>query len=297
MKKKIKFYIKFIFGVVILVFLFSKTSVKEFIHLLINADYKFFVIALILYVTGQIVSARKWMILSQRLKFENSFKRYLNLYFLGMFYNIFLPTNIGGDIIKVIKLNDKKTFGIKRAVISVLADRITGVCVLVFFILFGFLFYTNIMIINIVNIGIILASLLGLAAFVYIVKHENIIPEKYKNIYDLVLSLCEKVVILKITFWSLLFHLFLLFIHCCVAQMYNLNIPFSYYLLLYPITAIVASLPLSINGIGLKEFVYVYMLKAFNIDTSTAILFAMTFNMIVLFASTLGFIPYLAKEK
>lgn len=75
--------------------------------------------------------------------------------------------------------------------------------------------------------------------------------------------------------------------------MYGLEIPFSYYLLLYPITAIVASLPVSINGMGLKELVYVSMLKPFGIDTATAIMFAMTFNMVVLFSGTIGFIPYM----
>lgn len=297
MKKKIKFYLKMLFGVAILVFLFSKTSVREFVHLLLNADYKYFVLALILYVIGQVVSARKWMVLSQRLEFENSFKRYLSLYFLGMFYNMFLPTNIGGDIIKVTKLNDKRQYGVKRAIISVLSDRITGVCVLVFFILFGFLFYANILIIDVVSIGIIFSSLIFLLAFIYVMKNEKIIPEKYKNIYDLILLLLDRVCLLKITAWALIFHMFLILIHYCIAQMYNLNIPFSYYLLLYPLTAIVASLPLSINGIGLKEFVYVYMLKPFNIDTSTALLFAMTFNMVVLFASTIGFIPYISKDK
>ena len=48
---------------------------------------------------------------------------------------------------------------------------------------------------------------------------------------------------------------------------------------------------------GLKEFVYVYMLKIFEIDTSEAVLFAMTFNMVILFASALGFIPYISKDK
>jgi hypothetical protein len=79
--------------------------------------------------------------------------------------------------------------------------------------------------------------------------------------------------------------------------MYDMNIPFMYYLLLYPITAIVASLPVSINGIGVKEFVYVYMLRVFEIDTSSAIMFVMTYNMVVLFSSMLGFIPYIVKEK
>lgn len=297
MKKRLKFFIKLFFGIGILVFLFSRTSVQEFVTLLGNANYLFFVFAVVLYVIGQVISAKKWMIISQRLQFKNTFRRYINLYFLGMFYNMFLPTNIGGDIIKVTKLKDDNEFSIKRSIISVMSDRITGACVLVLFILFGFLIYNSSKIINIVNGIIILFFLSGIAFFVYVMKNDNLIPEKFKNVYNLIKSLCEKKCIFNITILSLIFHLFLIVIHYCIAQMYNFNIPFAYYLLLYPITAIVAFLPLSINGIGLKEFAYVYMLKIFEIGTSEALLFAMTFNMVILFASALGFIPYISKDK
>ncbi len=297
MKKKLKFFLKLIFGIGILIFLFSKTSRQEFIHMLVNADYKFFIFSLFLYIIGQVVSARKWMILSQRLNFNNKFILYLRLYFLGMFYNMFLPTNIGGDIIKVIKLKNNEPLSTTKAIISVISDRITGVCVLVLFIILGSIFYHNLFWINIFNLCLILGSFIGIIIFIFVTKNKKLIPEKFIHIFESVLLLCEKKCIFKITFLSLFFHLLLIIIHYFIALMYNLNIPISYYLLLYPITAIVASLPISINGIGCKELVYVYMLKPFNIDTSSAVLFVMTFNMITFFASTLGFIPYISKDK
>ena len=296
MKKRIKFLVKFLFGIIILVYLFTKTSVQEFIHLLANANYKYYFWGVILYIIGQIISAKKWMILSQRLKFNYSFQRYLNLYFLGMFYNMFLPTNIGGDVIKVAKMRDEQPENIKRGVISVLSDRITGVLVLFVFVSAGFMYYKDIQIINAIGIFIICSTILGILGFTCVMKNENIIPEKYKNIHNLISLICEKKCVMKIIILSLIFHILLIIIHAFIAKMYNLNIPIMYYLLLYPITAIVASLPVSINGIGLKELVYVYMLKSFNIDNSTAILFAMTLNMIILFASLFGFIPYFSKN-
>lgn len=297
MKDKIKFILKLLFGLGILIFLFSKTSFKEFLNLLVNADYKMFILVIFMYIIGQIISAKKWMILAERLRFKNKFIYYLKLYFLGMFYNIFLPTNIGGDIIKISTINDKKSHSIKRAVLSVLSDRITGLCILTFFIILGFCFYSNNNIINLISIGIILLSLTGISLFIYIMKNKRFIPSKYKKISDFILLLCQKKCLIEISVISIIFHLILIIIHYCIAQMYNLNIPFGYYFLLYPITAIIASLPVSINGMGIKEFAYVYMLKPFDIDTSTSLLFAMTINMVVIFASTLGFIPYMSKNQ
>mgnify|MGYP003293390043 CR=1 FL=1 len=297
MKDKIKFILKLLFGLGVLIFLFSKTSFKEFINLLANANYKMFVLIIFMYIIGQIISAKKWMILAERLRFKNSFIYYLKLYFLGMFYNIFLPTNIGGDIVKISTINDKKTHSIKRAVLSVLSDRITGLCILIFFITLGFYLHHNNTILNIISIGIIFSSLIGIFLFIYIMKNKRFIPLKYKKISDLILLLCQKKCLVEISVISIIFHFILIVMHYCIAQMYNLNIPFGYYFLLYPIIAIISSLPISINGMGIKEFAYVYMLKPFDIDTSTSLLFAMTFNMAVIFASTLGFIPYMSKNQ
>ncbi|MBR4632108.1 MAG: flippase-like domain-containing protein [Elusimicrobia bacterium] len=293
MKKNLKFFLKLFFGVGILVLLFSKTTVQEFVRLLIEADYKFFIFSLVLYIIGQIISAKKWMVISQNLNFEYKFSNYLKWYFLGMFYNMFLPTNIGGDVVKATKIKDNKPYCIKRAIISVLSDRITGLFVLVLFILCGCIFFNRIHWLNILNIVIIFSIFICTILMLYIVKKDNLIPEKYRNTRDLILLIFEKKCIIKFIFLSLIFHSFLIIIHYFIARMYGLEIPFSYYLLLYPITAIVASLPVSINGMGLKELVYVSMLKPFGIDTATAIMFAMTFNMVVLFSGTIGFIPYM----
>lgn len=296
MKKKLKFLVKLIIGIAILIFLFSKTNVQEFIDMLATADYKYFIFALFLYIFGQIISTKKWMIISQQLGFNNTFLRYLRWYFLGMFYNTFLPTNIGGDAIKVVKMRDNNTHKIKRAVISVLTDRITGVCMLSIFIMAGWIFYNSKFIINILNLGIILSVLFGILTLIFLLNHKNIIPEKFAVIYDLVKSVCEKKCMIKIIFISFVFHIFLIVIHCCIAKMYSMDIPTTYYFLLYPITAIIAALPISINGMGIKELIYVSMLNQFNIDTSHAIMFALTYNMVILFSSMTGFIPYITKE-
>ena len=189
MKDKIKFILKLCFGLGILIFLFSKTSFKEFITLLGNADYRMFILIVFMYVIGQIISAKKWMILAVRLRFKSNFMYYLKLYFLGMFYNIFLPTNIGGDIIKISAINDKKPHSIKRAVISVLADRITGLCILAFFIIFGCCFYHKNNILNFIGIVVVLSFLFVVSFFLYIIRHKNLIPSKLKKIFDCIILL------------------------------------------------------------------------------------------------------------
>lgn len=296
-KKNILKLLKLAFGLGVIVFLFSKTSVREFVQLLTHANYVYFILSIILYILGQIICTKKWMVISEKLNFDYPFVNYLRWYFLGMFYNTFLPTNIGGDVVKIAKMNDGKDFGLKRAVISVLTDRITGLYVLIFFILLGAIFFHSEFFVNILNFSIVFSGVVGLVIFAYFVKHKDLIPDKYEEIYNFVTGLFEKKCVVRIILLSLVFHIFVIFIHCFIASMYNISLPFSFYLILYSITAIISSLPVSINGIGIKEFAYVYLLKLFSIDTSTGILFSMTFSMVVLFSSMLGFLPYVSSRE
>jgi uncharacterized membrane protein YbhN (UPF0104 family) len=50
----------------------------------------------------------------------------IKLYWLGMFYNLFLPGSIGGDAYKVILLNKKLKAPFKKTSTAVLLDRFSG---------------------------------------------------------------------------------------------------------------------------------------------------------------------------
>lgn len=299
MKKKIFKTLKLIFGLCVLWFLFSQTHAKEFLYLLKNANYKWFILGVIFYIFGQIISAKKWEIISSYLGFKKTFLDYLNMYFLGMFYNSFLPTNIGGDVVKIVKLNDKSENSGKKALTSVLFDRLSGVAVLIGFIIVGFV-VNNIKnsILNILLYCLVLLSILGCFLVFYISKNPNIFHSKFKKYIEILLvPILKKDCLISILAYSIIFHIIVIVIHYFIAKMFNFSITPSYYLLLYPISAIAAALPISVGGIGVKEFAYVYMLKFVGIDTSSALIFSLSFSMIILFSSLLGIIPFCNMKK
>ncbi len=53
----------------------------------------------------------------------------LRLYYTGMFYNLFLPGGVGGDVYKVMVLK-KRELSILSATKATLLDRVTGLLVL-----------------------------------------------------------------------------------------------------------------------------------------------------------------------
>jgi len=54
----------------------------------------------------------------------------LQLYFLGMFYNLFLPGGIGGDGYKVYYLHKHLSAPLKKSILALVLDRVTGLIAL-----------------------------------------------------------------------------------------------------------------------------------------------------------------------
>jgi glycosyltransferase 2 family protein len=85
--------------------------------------------ALAVHVLAQCLSALRWRELAQPLGFDAPFRRYLGLYFVGMFFNLLLPTSVGGDAVRAIQLNAGSGRRL-AALLSVLLDRLSGLLVL-----------------------------------------------------------------------------------------------------------------------------------------------------------------------
>src|SRR5207247_756457 len=82
-----------------------------------------------LYVVCQLLCVVRWLWLSRPLGFTQSLARFTGIYFVGMFFNLFLPTSVGGDAVRAIYLANGKG---KRmaALLSVVLDRVSGLLVL-----------------------------------------------------------------------------------------------------------------------------------------------------------------------
>jgi uncharacterized protein (TIRG00374 family) len=75
------------------------------------------------------LSALKWRLLLRPVRLTTSFARLVGFYFTGMFFNLFLPTIVGGDAVKAVLLA-RDTGAPARATMSVFMERNTGLCAL-----------------------------------------------------------------------------------------------------------------------------------------------------------------------
>jgi uncharacterized membrane protein YbhN (UPF0104 family) len=109
-------------------FLFWKIDLGETLGELRQADPRYLAAAVLLFILGLVIRAYRWLILIRSLDVEIPFGRLLRLYFIGQFFNSFLPTGFGGDVVRALELTqDTNT---SAAVGTVLLDRMTGLLML-----------------------------------------------------------------------------------------------------------------------------------------------------------------------
>jgi glycosyltransferase 2 family protein len=95
---------------------------------------------------------------------------------------------------------------------------------------------------------------------------------------------------------SFVLHLVQAWIHLLMGKALDINIPFSFCIILYPLVGTFAALPVSLNGIGLREGGYLLLLGLIGISPEKGIAFGLLVFLIVVLDSLIGGLLFLVKK-
>jgi glycosyltransferase 2 family protein len=117
--------IKIVVSIGLMALLFSKIDIGRLWDIARKASIAWLAIALLLYLINVIASVWRWHLLlgAQEVEFPTS--RLVTTYLISLFFNNFLPSNIGGDVIRIgdtARATRSKT----AATMIVLGDRVLG---------------------------------------------------------------------------------------------------------------------------------------------------------------------------
>ena len=98
---------------------------QEFWDVLANVDTFYLLVSLLVGAALNFISSWKWWWLLRKRGVDQTFWRLVGLYYMGRFYNMFLPTSVGGDVVRVYGLG-KYTGEHMEAAASVIVDRLSG---------------------------------------------------------------------------------------------------------------------------------------------------------------------------
>lgn len=196
-----------------------------------------------------------------------SFTSNLELYFLGMFYNFFIPGGIGGDAYKVILLKNKFGWSGKKLTSALFNDRLCG---LIAIIILGGILLSFLLASQYVWICLLASLLFGLAGYVLMVF---IFP-----------------MFIRIYIRSLLYSLILqaMQVACFVFLVKSLGMNDNP--IIYAVTFLAGSILslITFAGIGIREMMFLQASKFFEFNESLSVSASILFSLITIAFSFIG---------
>ena len=135
LKKYLQTLLKFVITGLALYFVFRKIDIDQTRQILSEIQLLYLIPAILLFILSKIASSYRLNQYFKAIPLELGERYNLKLYWIGMFYNLFLPGGIGGDGYKVYLLNKHYNAGVKQLVAATLIDRISGLMALLFLLL------------------------------------------------------------------------------------------------------------------------------------------------------------------
>lgn len=279
------------------------TQLRAILH---HAQLGYLVVAVGLYGLGQLMCAYRWKILMQPVGLKLSYGQAASLYFLGMFFNLFFPTMVGGDVVKVYYVT-REGGDVPRATATVLMDRITGLC--------GLLLLA-VVVAGVANVHFLQTPLLPLLLGIFLLFGAATFALFHEPAYRRLAALFERwslrgLVNLTEQFHqafasyrqsvgrvvgavglSLVFDVALISFAYVAAAGIGWPVAFQYFCVFIPLIALIGMIPITVYGFGLREYSFVFFFSQVGMSQEASLLLAFLFFFIIVMASLPGAIVY-----
>ncbi|MFC2164975.1 YbhN family protein [Acidobacteriota bacterium] len=297
------FAIKFIFSFGIIAYLLLKlTPVREIGNVIRDVDIFWLILSFSLHALGLLISARRWQILIHAQGDRVPLGFLAQSYLVGNFFNLFLPTRFGGDIVRIWD-GSRYSKSILKSSAIVLVERLTGIIVLLLFAVAASLYrleMTQKFPVVWVSLAVGLAGLFCIIGF-FLPMTETLlkkIPDSgfLNKIKDKIFEFRQVVLVYKekkrafgwALFWAFLLQVNVILHYFLVGKAFHLPIPFVDYFIFMPIVLLVLTIPITLGGLGLRELLYIEIFQRYSIPDALAVSFSLIGD--VLFTLIIGIV-------
>ncbi len=281
-KKRWLFLVKLLLTGLALGFVFTKIDFWGTWALIRQVHIGWVFAAFAAFNVSKIISAFRLNVFFRTIHLYLSSAYNLGLYYIGMFYNLFLPGSIGGDGYKVYVLRQQFGTPIKDLVGATLLDRINGLVALSFLagILLYFSHYTTpfptFSILLILATAAIYPSFY-LAGWLFFRKFY---PAFHRtNLQSLGVQALQVVCA------------------ACLLRALSIHENQTDYLALFMVSSVVAVLPFTVGGVGARELVFLLGYQYLPIDRTAAVSFTLLFFATTAACSLIGLPLVFRKER
>ncbi|MCK4426325.1 MAG: flippase-like domain-containing protein, partial [Deltaproteobacteria bacterium] len=274
-----KFLLRIGLSICLLAWLISKANPDDLIEAILDLSFYAWGVAFLMYLASQVISSIRWYFLAHALDFTGPWSAYLKYYFVGLYFNLFLPTSVGGDVLKMhfISRGEPKKL---RATYSLVADRLFGLAAML-------LLGAGAVIIGQGTLPHYFEHLLCIAGICAIASFLGL-PMAYKLLGSAWPETGKRLAVFLV-FWekpkalfaalslSLVLQVLGMGAVVLLAKDMGLSPPVLFYFAAFPLVAILTILPISFNGIGIREGGFIFFLGLKGISAEKALTLSLSF--------------------
>jgi uncharacterized protein (TIRG00374 family) len=264
-----------------------------------------------IYLGSQVASVVRWELLARAAGVPAERGRLFAAYFEGMFVNICLPTTVGGDVLKVLRVGVPNHKRIAAA--TVVADRGSGFVALVMLLVVGLMLKLDD---NRRAIALSLSAavtLITILAAIWVwhfmpaimaaanLRKESVLRRTLRKSWRLVPTIVRPLVIrspwVRVLVWALVVQSLNVAAVAAAGRAIGLSVPMAGLLVATTTVSLAATLPISIAGIGVREVSLPFLLAADGVPRELSVTLGLVWSVIVLAVGLLGGPAHFASQR
>jgi hypothetical protein len=277
--EKIKKWIPIV-GIGIFIYLLIKLDITQVFGEFKTLNWNYILIALILVTVFLAVQTLKWFILAKRQKINVPFREAIKIDLISNFYGFVTPSKIGSivrtDYLK--KYGGDTGKGISNFVLDKFLD-LSSLCLIIMG--FGFLINQKLVSENyfyfVLILFVIMASLFLIfykksnTRFLLKIIYRKLIPERLKEKTRMLFeSFYKDIPSLGFLLFAFIVNLLNWIINYTIMYFIGLalgiDVKISYFLMILPISTLVAQIPITINGLGTRELTMIGLFSLLGVS-------------------------------
>lgn len=305
------YWLKLAVGILIVVILLLfKVNAKDIGRTIQDSNLLWIVAAGALHIIGLLLSAYRWQVLLSVHDVKAPLWDLIQSYLIGGFFNNFLPTRVGGDVYRMV---DSKRYSgtLLRPFAVIIVERLSGIYGLLLIGVAAVSLYPRFHEVRALAIALFALAIGGLLAILVFYGSERFgewlkrmaskLPAKFSahilGIFDAFWHFSKsKSVVLYAFFLGLLLQFNVILYYFFIAQGLGMNLSLMEASIVMPILICIQLLPLTPNGIGVREFSYIYLMKPFGVSEAQAVAFSIWDYVLTFAYGLIGGILYLLKK-
>lgn len=296
----------------LLYYLFRQIDLAHLLRVMRDASFGWILVAMLLYFLMVVISTWRWQQLLATQNVHLPFRRLLNSFLVAIFANNFLPSNIGGDVVRI--RDSARAAGSKTlATTVVLADRGLGVLGLAVVATVGstlaarrsdaigplgpsILWGGLLVAVTLCVLVLAMPERLSLLAKPLRWLHAEWVDKRMDLVTAALTRFRQAPMTMAAGFASaVLVQATLVGFYWAVAAAIDVRVPLGHLAILVPVSFIVQMVPVSLNGLGVREATFGVYLTQIGVKLEAAVALSFIGAALVMIFSMTGAAAYLAR--